>query len=342
MEKELKVIEEREIITTKEDIDKNNPAYFENNENENNENREFYVYEHIRLDNMTCFYVGKGKGDRIDVLTRNKHHDNVSDKYGHVAVIIKDNLTEEEAFELERDIIEYYVFTLGYGIDIKGYRNIENNEFLTNMTFGGEGVSGIKRSEEHKKKISEANRGRKRSEETRKKISEGNKGKKQSEEAKRKISKVNKGRKRSEEAKRKISELIKGKHHSEEVRKKMSESHKRIQFSEETKLKMSESNKGKNNPMYGKHHSEETKLKMSESHKGKLSKKVICVTTGEIFNSQTEASNYYNVVQKNISCCCRGRLKSAGKLRNRIKLQWKFLEDYNNEFKGILINPITE
>ena len=48
MEKEIKVIEEREIITTEEDIDKNNPAYFENNENElndENEHREFYVYE---------------------------------------------------------------------------------------------------------------------------------------------------------------------------------------------------------------------------------------------------------------------------------------------------------
>ena len=55
MQKEIKEIEEREIITTEEDIDKNNPAYFENNENENNENREFYVYEHIRLDNNNCF-----------------------------------------------------------------------------------------------------------------------------------------------------------------------------------------------------------------------------------------------------------------------------------------------
>ena len=56
----IKHIEEREIITTEEDIDKNNPAYFENKENElnneNNENREFYVYKHIRLDNYTCFY----------------------------------------------------------------------------------------------------------------------------------------------------------------------------------------------------------------------------------------------------------------------------------------------
>ena len=73
-----------------------------------------------------------------------------------------------------------------------------------------------------------------------------------------------------------------------------------------------------------------------------MSKKVICTTTGKIFNSQTEASNYYNVVQNNISCCCRGELKSAGKLSDGTKLQWKFLEDYDNAFKGILINPITK
>ena len=38
---------------------------------------------------------------------------------------------------------------------------------------------------------------------------------------------------------------------------------------EETKEKMSEAQKGKNNPMYGKHHSEEAKRKLSEAHKGK-------------------------------------------------------------------------
>ena len=81
----------------------------------------------------------------------------------------------------------------------------------------------------------------------------------------------------------------------------------------------------------GKHHSDEVKLKMS--------KKVICVTTGRIFNSQTYASNYYNVAQCSISKCCIGICKSAGKLPNGTKLQWKFLEDYDNAFKGILINP---
>ena len=254
-----------------------------------NENREFYVYEHIRLDNMTCFYVGKGKGERAYDLERNYHHDNISNMYGHAVVIIKDNLTEEEAFELERDTIEDYVFNLGYGIDIDGFYNKEDNEIghLTNCTWGGEGVSGIQLSEEHKKNISES---------------------------------------------------LKGKHHSEETKMKMSESHKGRKFSEEHKKKLSELRKGKNNPMYGRKHSKEIKKKMSE----KISKKVICITIGKIFNSQTEASNYYNVATSAISNCCKGVRKSAGKLPNGTKLQWKYVKDYNNDFKGILINPITE
>ena len=163
--------------------------------------------------------------------------------------------------------------------------NKENNRFLTNMTFGGEGVSGRKHSDEEKQKMSEKMKGK-------------NKGKHHSEEGKRKISESQKGK----------NNPMYGKRHSEESKQKMSESQK------------------------GKHHSDESKLKMSEAK----NKKVVCITTGEIFNSIKEAENYYYI--GGISKCCKGKLKSAGKL-NGTKLQWKHLEDYNNEFKGILINP---
>ena len=247
----------------------------ENMENKKyDESRIYYVYKHVRLDNNTCFYIGKGKEGRLNVPNRNTIHDNICKKHGYKAVIFKDKLNEEEAFKLEKDLINCYVSKLGYGIGIciKGHMN-NNNKFLTNMTWGGEGTSGIKLSEETKLKMSEANKGKK--------------------------------------------------------------------LSEETKLKMSESHKGQIPWNKGKKNSEEHNRKIGEAMKGKTSKKVVCITTGEIFDSMKEAGNYYNVTRSNITLCCKGIRKSAGKL-NGTKLQWIYLENYNNEFKGILINPITE
>ena len=348
MQKEIEVIEE---ITTEEDIDKNDPAYNENNEsNESNENREFYVYAHIRLDKMETFYIGKGKGERAYDLERNDHHDNISNMCGHAVIIIEDNLTEDEAYWLERDTIEDYVFNLGYGINIEGHNDYDHElPHLTNMNWGGRGVtSGIHHSEEAKMKMSESKKGKNNS----------MYGKHHSEETKKNMSESKKGK----------NHPFYGKHHSDETKKNMSESKKGKNnpmygkhHSDETKKNMSESKKGKNNFMYGKHHSEEAKQKMSESHKGKqagknnpmygkhhseetkkkMSKKVICVTTGEIFNSIKYASNCYNVARNSISSCCRGTRKSAGKL-NGTPLKWKYVKDYNNEFNGILINPIID
>ena len=297
MEKEIE-----EIVTVEEEIDKNDT---ENKKYD--ESRIYYIYEHIRKDNNTCFYVGKGTGGRAYNLDRGNFHNGVCKEYGCRVKIIKDGLTEEEAFKLERERIEDYVITFGYGAPIEGYRDFSNN-YLTNFTWGGEGVSGYKHSKESKQKMSEKK----------------------------------KGKKQSEETKRKRSESMKGKKHSEEHNKKISESKKGIKFSEEHKKNLSESHKGKTagekNGMWGKpspnrgkkglyHHSEEAKQK--------LSKKIICITTGEIFNSIKEASDHYKVARSNISYCCIGKRKHAGELNN-VPLQWKYAEDDdNNESKAV-------
>lgn len=57
------------------------------------------------------------------------------------------------------------------------------------------------------------------------------------------------------------------------------------------------------------------------------SKKIICITTGEIFNSISEAARAYEKYgcqQSNISKVLRGERKSCGK-KDGQKLQWKFL-----------------
>ena len=63
MEKELKIIEERKIITTEEYIDKSNPAYFENREKElrqqESEIVERLVESIINGDTTSCISISR-------------------------------------------------------------------------------------------------------------------------------------------------------------------------------------------------------------------------------------------------------------------------------------------
>lgn len=108
--------------------------------------------------------------------------------------------------------------------------------------------------------------------------------------------------------------------------------------SKETKELIKISSTGENNGMYGKHHSEETKNKIRNKHIGKMTKgtnpkahKVICITTGVIFDCIKEAADYYNIPsgEKNIPSACAGRLKHCGRLNDGTLLEWKYYEDYD-------------
>lgn len=58
------------------------------------------------------------------------------------------------------------------------------------------------------------------------------------------------------------------------------------------------------------------------------SQKVLCVTTGKIFPSLSEAARYYNTAQSNISKCLKGERKSSGKdPETGEKLIWKRITD---------------
>lgn len=111
--------------------------------------------------------------------------------------------------------------------------------------------------------------------------------------------------KMAEETKHKISNSLKGRR--KEVAPWLGKHH-----TAETKHKLSEARKGSKNPMYGKKFSEETRHKMSESHKrGKLCKHVLCVETGEIFISATEAARSLGMSQGNVSAVARGVRKCS-------------------------------
>lgn len=112
----------------------------------------YYVYAHIRTkDSSTAsagspYYIGKGKNSRA---WRKKN----------VAVqIIAHRLTEEEAFTLEKLLIE----NLG--------RKDLGTGILNNKTDGGEGTKNIKVSETARQKIREARTGVPRTDATRNKI----------------------------------------------------------------------------------------------------------------------------------------------------------------------------
>lgn len=173
--------------------------------------RKWTVYCHIAKDGRR--YIGitgnipSRRWDNGRGYKSNKLFYNYINKYGWDSlkhIIIKDNLTEQEAKQLEVELIKKY--------------NTQDKKSGFNLTAGGD--SGFSPCEETRKKMSIARRKRIIKEETRRKTSESTKGEKNgfygkhhTEEAKLKISLAKKGRtgffkgkKLTEEHKRKIGE----------------------------------------------------------------------------------------------------------------------------------------
>lgn len=107
----------------------------------------FYIYFHLRADNNSVFYVGKGNGRRAYVKRmRSNHWNNIVAKHGYTVKIIEDNLTEDQAKERE----VYWIAKLGR-IDL-------GTGCLVNFTNGGEGTSGFKQPDHVKKAVANANK----------------------------------------------------------------------------------------------------------------------------------------------------------------------------------------
>jgi hypothetical protein len=176
----------------------------------------YYVYQYLRSKDSdiapagTPYYIGKGKQQRA---WDSKHTISLpSDK--SLIVLVAEQLTESEAFELEKLLIEQWGrVDIGTGI-------------LRNKTNGGEGSSGLVRSKESNEKTSKSLTGRKRG----RSKAFGTKRGPLSEERKNKLRESLKGKKkknpRSAEYREKQRQSQLGHPVTEEVRIKMSESAK--------------------------------------------------------------------------------------------------------------------
>lgn len=107
----------------------------------------FYVYEHIRLDTNTVFYVGKGCGNRVRSKDkRNKHWHGVVNKAGYKGRVIFESHDEEFVFLAEQERIDQ-LRRLGFK--------------LANKTDGGGGgLKGYRHTNKSKQKISNAHKER--------------------------------------------------------------------------------------------------------------------------------------------------------------------------------------
>jgi hypothetical protein len=144
----------------------------------------YYIYSYLREDNSP-YYIGKGKEQRAYTKGRNEVR---PPKDKSRVRILKDNLTEQEAFEVEK----LYILMFG--------RKDNGTGILRNKTDGGEGPSGRIDSEETRRRKSQSLTGRKIRKETGEKISRVLRAKnmKHSEEHKKYLSEKLKGKKPTE------------------------------------------------------------------------------------------------------------------------------------------------
>ena len=117
---------------------------------------DYYVYVHYKKGTDIPFYVGKGRWNRINKSSdRNKWWKNIVNKYGFVSEKIEENLNEIDSLFLE----QYWISQFKQW----GFK-------LTNMTEGGEGISGYKHKKDFNKGVNNAFYGKIHTDESRKKM----------------------------------------------------------------------------------------------------------------------------------------------------------------------------
>lgn len=193
---------------------------------------------------------------------------------GFEHIILYENLSKDEACDIEIKLIKEH--------------KTQDPNFGYNIQPGGQlGNSGVKFSEESKKKISDAHRGKKLTDEHKQKISEGCKGHRpcaHSEASKENLRQINTGKVLSEDTKHKISQTLTG-----------------IKRSQETLQK-----RKNNNPM---------------------NVSIYCPELRMTFQTISDAAKYTGAQRSNIQKCLRGERHTAGvQKETNQRLHWEKVE----------------
>ena len=151
----------------------------------------YYTYAYLR-ENGTPYYIGKGKKDRA---YKRKGRRCATPKDKSRILILKRGLTEEEAHKHE----VYLIAVLG--------RKDKGTGILRNLTDGGEGITGAKRTAEFCNRISEIHSGKTISEPHKRALRKAHKGRKLTEEHKRKVGDALRGKKKPPRSKEHIEKL---------------------------------------------------------------------------------------------------------------------------------------
>lgn len=249
-------------------------------------NNVYYIYIWKIKSTGEVFYIGKGSGNRYKSMKdRNDYFKNIRKKYECEVEIIHENLSEEQAYDLELE--------LGLKLKAKGQARAcyilgKTNKFIDNST---------------KKKISKTLEGN----------TPWNKGKKLTEEHISKLRKAKLGNKQSLETRIKRSKSLKGHNVSDETRRKLSQSKLGEKNHMYGKKQSVETINKRREKLIGHKVSEETKRKIALSNGKKvkqLDKKTREVI--KIYKTISDAEREHNISNGKISSVCKGQRKSTG------------------------------
>lgn len=252
----------------------------------------FYVYAHRRNDTGQRFYIGKGRSNRAWAHKgRNQLWHRIVKKCGYSVEVLSTGLTEEQAFEKEKELILFHG-----RIDL-------GNGLLANMTDGGEGHSGMIYTKEQLDNRSAYMKKHWKDPEKRAlwvdRIKSG---------------KYFKGHTHKGESRQKMS--IASKEYWQDDKKEAASSFMKDLWKSDSSFREKITNfqkKYQNNPEVRAKNSERTSKYQIEQN----GKKVLCVDSGIVFDSMSCAAKWVrdngfeNATASHICKACKGKLNSA-------------------------------